>query len=255
MKIVSFNLRCVWDGDGINGFMHRAGMVLDKIHTEKPDIIGFQEGVEKTISFLRQGLSDYTIVFNQRDADFGGEGLAIAFRTEAWELLGLNFFWLSETPYVPASRYPGQSPCPRIAQCAILKEKASGKLLRLSNNHLDYESDEVAGRGIGQVLDFMKEEQKKLSLPLFLLGDFNRKPDSQTVRLCKTDAQLPLCDLTSQLETTFHQFGKLTEPCKIDYIFSDAVTAQHPHTVTLWKEEHDGIFLSDHYPVCLSIEL
>ena len=37
MKIVSFNLRCVWQGDGINAFIFRAGMIYDKIMRDQAD--------------------------------------------------------------------------------------------------------------------------------------------------------------------------------------------------------------------------
>lgn len=43
MKIVTFNLRCPWeDPDGINGFINRAGRIVNKIRTEMPDVICFQ---------------------------------------------------------------------------------------------------------------------------------------------------------------------------------------------------------------------
>ena len=40
LKIVTFNVRQPWDypEDGVNSFIHRAGMVLTKIDDEKPDI-------------------------------------------------------------------------------------------------------------------------------------------------------------------------------------------------------------------------
>ena len=97
LKIVSFNLRCVWDGDGVNCFLNRAAGILQKISEEKPDVIGFQEGTEENIGYLRQHLNGYDIFYNQREADFSGEGIAVAVRTETVTLLGLDFFWLSET--------------------------------------------------------------------------------------------------------------------------------------------------------------
>ena len=35
-KIVTFNIRNPWNTDGINSFMHRAGLVYDKVMTEMP---------------------------------------------------------------------------------------------------------------------------------------------------------------------------------------------------------------------------
>ena len=39
IKIVSFNLRSQYTGDGINAFVHRAGLIYEKIKQEKPDIV------------------------------------------------------------------------------------------------------------------------------------------------------------------------------------------------------------------------
>ena len=41
MKIVTFNLRSRYKGDGINSFVHRAVLLCDKIEEERPDIIAF----------------------------------------------------------------------------------------------------------------------------------------------------------------------------------------------------------------------
>ena len=70
LKIVSFNLRCVWDGDGVNCFLNRAAGILQKISEEKPDVIGFQEGTEDNIRYLRQHLNGYDIFYNHTLVDF-----------------------------------------------------------------------------------------------------------------------------------------------------------------------------------------
>ena len=61
LKIVSYNLRSVWDGDGANAFPNRAGGILEKIREEKPDVIeGQGEGetpvitIETDNSFIKQ---------------------------------------------------------------------------------------------------------------------------------------------------------------------------------------------------------
>ena len=113
MKIVTFNIRCLWDGDGINSFLHRAGLILNKIDEERPDIIAFQEVTDKIADFLRDNLCAYEIVGHGRNADYFGEGVYFAYRRETVRLFELNSFWLSDAPHVPASRYDGQSSYPR----------------------------------------------------------------------------------------------------------------------------------------------
>lgn len=261
--LVSYNLRYVYDaGDGVNCFLHRSGMVLEKIRTEKPDVICFQEAMPEHIQFLRQYLPEYVFVFNQRNADFSGEGLAIAFQKDAFEIYGHTVLWLSDTPHVPGSRFETQSLCPRIAQNMVLKDLRSGKIFRVHNVHLDHAYEEARVKGMGLLLDHVAQAQKQWKLPVFILGDLNTCPDSHVIRVCKEHAQLPLVDTTEKIYATWHDFGRdicetdeITFRKKIDYIFTDSESAQRSHTAGAWRDCRNGIYLSDHYPIFLKIDL
>lgn len=248
MKIATFNIRCSWDKDGINSFLHRAGGILHKINEEKPDVIGFQECTGAITAFLRKTLPDYEILFNQRNADLKGEGLATALRKDTTELLGLESFWLSPTPFLPGSRYEEQSSCPRICQSSILRWQDT--VFRLYNIHLDHKSELARALGMEATLNKIAEDKEKMGLPLFVLGDFNATPEEKPITLCKET----LTELTAEIDYTFHFYGKQEAPYKIDYIFADAKTAEKCRTVTPWADESDGIYLSDHYPLCAEID-
>ena len=74
MKIVTFNIRSCYDGwDGINSFIHRAGLVREVIAEKKPDIIGFQEVIPQIKTLLEVLLPEYQILGHGRLEDFGGE--------------------------------------------------------------------------------------------------------------------------------------------------------------------------------------
>lgn len=251
-KIVSFNLRYQYTGDGVCSFIFRAGNILEKINSEKPDVICFQEGTDENIGFLKRNLSGYHVMFTQREKDLSGEGLAFAYRPEKYHLLKLDFFWLSDTPEKPGSRFADQSICPRICQSLLFKRIADGKLFRVYNLHLDHESENATLLGIKCALNRVAEECEKLPLPFFLMGDFNSLPESLTVNYCKQFAAPKMVDLTSRIEYTYHEFKKKKD--KIDYIFCDEATASLSHTATPWTDEINGICLSDHYPVCLEID-
>lgn len=253
MKLVTFNVRCAWSADGINNFIHRAGSIAHKISAEQPDVICFQECTENIFHMLKTVLPQYHIVFNQRNADLKGEGLATALHKDTTELLGLESFWLSPTPYLPASRYEEQSPCPRICQCVTVR--CEDKVFRLYNIHLDHQSDLARKLGMEATLVRVKEDLEKIPFPLFILGDFNATPDSTPIAYCNNNPHVTLAELTAPISLTFHNYGKISDPYKIDYIFADGETAQKPHTVSAWTEEVDGIYLSDHYPIQLNIEL
>ncbi len=259
LKLVSFNLRCLWTGDGINGFVHRAGRILDKIDTEMPDVICFQECTEKMRDFFLRHLPEYEFHYQGRNEDLNGEGLAFALRKDTIELITTDRFWLSPTPFVPGSRFEEQSTCPRICQIIMARMKKDNKVFRVYNNHLDHQSDKARILGITAVMERVKSDFLQFECPCFILGDFNAEPESEPIAYCNNYKEFPIVDLTKAVPRTFHQFGALLNSDeatrKIDYIYCNSATAEKPHEVTVWDDEIHGIYLSDHYPLCLEIEL
>lgn len=256
IKIVSFNLRSQYTGDGINAFIHRAGMIYDKIKKEAPDIVAFQEVIEPHYDVLPKLMPDYTFLGQFRNADYTGEGVFTAIRTADWMPIFYDVFWISPTPHVPASRFEDQSHCPRICVVTGLRHKTSGKLIRVCNIHLDHIGETARVKGIRCVLGKIAEYERELPMPTVLLGDFNAEPGSETIEYCSNFADFPLTELNADCGGTFHDFGReLDNMMHIDYIYADRATAQHPYTVAKWTDESNGIYLSDHYPVCMEMEM
>lgn len=252
MQFVTFNARCQYNTvDGINCFIHRAGMIFDKIARELPDIICFQEITPPILALLTPGLPAYNVHYCGRDEHMAGEGLVIALRKDSMDLITLDRFWLSPTPTVPGSRYKHQSDCPRICQVALVREKKSGKLLRVYNNHLDHKDEEARLLGMGQVLKRVSEDYAAAPLPLFITGDLNARPESAVIAEINGHTAPALVELSRDIPQTFHAFGKRNS--KIDYIFATGDIACEG--VCCWTDELNGIYLSDHYPVCALTQL
>lgn len=255
MKLVTFNIRYSWDADGVNNFIHRAGMILDKIDAEMPDVICFQEVSSRIGAFLKKHLTDYQLVGHGREADYSGEGMLVAVRNQTVEVLSTETVWLSPTPTVAGSRHEGQNVCPRTYNYVLVKEKASGKILRIYNTHYDYEKEEIRILEAKQLTERIAADSKTLPFPVVLTGDLNAEPTDESALLtAKTEPALT--DLAAGVGRTFHGFGQYDGPvCKIDYLFASpdlAATAAKP---VLWQDERDGIYLSDHYPVMVELEL
>jgi len=249
MKIVTYNLRCCYLGDGINSFVYRMGMIHDKITAEQPDVIAFQEVVDKCLEMLEKLLPDYLFVGQYRGPDYDGEGLYTAINKKTCQLLGLETIWLSPTPYVPGSRYENQSGCPRICVETLVRHSATGQLLRLFNLHLDHISEEARVCGMQCTLDFVKQFEGRGEIPVAILGDFNARPDSEAIALC--GAFPGVREVTGTVECSFHNFGK--RGAKIDYIFLSDALADQVKSVAAWEDVQDGIYLSDHYPICAEL--
>ena len=252
MKIVTFNIRCVWDKDGINSFIHRIGLICDKIAQERPDVISFQEVTDRHREMLSRMLPEYLIVGQGRNADCLGEGVSTAVRRDTIDLLGFETIWLSPTPHIPASRYENQSYIPRVLLMTLLKNKKTGERFRVYNAHLDHLSSEGRISQIEGLLAYVNEQQGKSSLPTVILGDLNAEPDSDEIKLI--GEQGAFTDLTATLERTFHNFGTPHPATKIDYVFTTAELTVRAGEAVVWTDEKNGIYLSDHYPVSVIFE-
>ena len=240
LKIFSFNVRLDVKEDGINNFYNRTDRILDCINTHEPDLIGFQEADPSMKAYLRDNLSDYTVVGCGREKNLGGEATAIAFRKDDFEFISLDTFWLSPTPRVPGSRYTeDQSPCPRNCTVVYLKHKDCEEPFYMFNTHLDHWGKLARIHGAMQIIQYASEKGGSF----VITGDFNALPDAPEIK-----------DVTAGLGGTFHGFGKLEEKQKIDYIFTNA-SCNAEESFAVEDEGVDGVYISDHHPICALIDM
>jgi endonuclease/exonuclease/phosphatase family metal-dependent hydrolase len=249
MKLVTFNIRCDYGQDGENNFSFRKPIILDKISKESPDIICFQEVLPHVAAWLKENLKDYYVIGCGRDENLKDEQTTIAYKKLKFNLIDMEVFWLSETPKVPGSRYQNQSICPRVCTKALFLDTDTEEVFQVYNTHLDHIGSEARKLGLGQILKKIEQEESFVKAPVILTGDFNCLPDSPEMELLK---EYPyLVDLTMKTGGTFHDYGKIKEPVKIDYII--AQDNLECGSVNLWADCKDGVYLSDHYPVCVEI--
>lgn len=251
LKICTFNLRVATEHDGINNFPYRTHRILDTIRTEKPDVIGFQEARDEQRLWLRESLTDYTLLGCGRNANYRGESVVLAYRTDVFEMIAFEQFWLSPTPSVPASRFGAdQSTCPRTTVAASLKHHDADEILHVYNTHLDHKGPIARLLGATQLIQRISAQGGKF----VLTGDFNATPDAAEIQSITACPTLPIVDATVGLGGTFHDYGKLDNPEKIDYIFTNA---ECDPVESYLIEDHpaDGVYISDHNPVFAYITL
>lgn len=248
LKVMTFNLRVDVPADGINAFSNRTEKIRRMLLSESPDIIGTQEVNESMLTWAEHALCEkYISVGTGRQKDFSGEGARIFYDFKKFALLRLETKWLSETPDVPESRYSvDQSACPRVYTLAEFVERNTRTVFRVINVHLDHKGEAAKLCGAVQLMQRIAAENASFPMKTVLTGDFNALPDSPTVKTVRAH----LSDLTENLAGTFHGFGRLSpqDRRKIDYIFSDAPAAKNACLVP--DEPQDGVYVSDHFPVC-----
>jgi len=253
-KVFTFNLRVEATVDGINHFQNRKGRILDTIKSYSPDLIGFQEANDNMRAWLCDELPalGYTVVGCGRLKNYRGESTPIAYKRSEFELVNLETRWLSATPGVPASTFGGdQSGCPRILIAAELSPVEGSNFVFL-NTHLDHRGKLARLLGAIEVTQYLSDR----GLPFIVTGDMNATPGTPEI-LAFTEKKTcgrEVIDATSELGGTFHGFGTRETMSKIDYIFTD-MPCDKEKSFVLPDEPVDGIYISDHRPVCAFVEV
>ena len=250
LKLVTFNIRCDYEQDGSNNFSCRKPLILEKLSKEKPDVICFQEVLPHVAAWIKETFPDYYVIGCGRSETLEDEQTTVAYRRNRLNMISMETFWLSETPYVPASRYSDQSICPRACTEVLFEDMAEKKVLRLFNFHLDHEGVRARKLGISQVLKKAAEEKLFPDAPVILTGDFNAAPDSEEMNVLKEWPEYR--NLTEGIGITYHGFLPDAIPECIDYVY--ASSGLSCAGVEKWEDKKEGVWLSDHYPVCVRLE-
>ena len=248
MKLVTFNIRCDFGQDGDNNFCFRKPLILEKLRREQPDIICFQEVLPHVAVWLKENLWDYYVIGCGRSASLEDEQMAVAYRRDRLNLIQMETFWLSETPNIPGSRYSRQSVCPRTGTEAVFEELASRQVFRLVNVHLDHEFGEARLLGLRQILKRVEQAQLFPAVPAVIAGDMNAQPDSPEMAPLRESSFI---NVAAHIGPTYHGYGK-DAPCAIDYILTRGFSCEQAEK---WTDVQNGVFLSDHYPVCAILQI
>ncbi len=251
LKACSFNVRCECDKTP-NSFPERAPLMLDLIAQENPDVIGFQEVSNGIQDYFRQHLTDtYLLAGCGRNADLRGEAMLVAYKKDVFECEEVRNFWLSATPDVPGSNFGGdQSSCPRMATAVRLKHHDSAQDFWFVNTHLDHKGEQARLFGAMELLQFISSLKK----PYVLTGDMNAFPDAPEIKLL-TDFGSGDTDATTLLDGTFHNYGRLERPVKIDYVFTDLPHDKRQSYMVPAAPNENGTYPSDHCPIFAYVTL
>ncbi|KLU70303.1 MAG: hypothetical protein RHS_3882 [Robinsoniella sp. RHS] len=199
--------------------------------------------------WLKENLTDYYIIGCGRSSSLEDEQTSIAYQKGKYNLISMETFWLSETPSQPGSRYPQQSICPRACTEAVLQNLQTKELFRIINIHLDHEGTKARLLGLSQIFQKLKAEKGFHDIPVILAGDFNAFPDSEEMQIMKEYPRFR--DMTELAGGTFHDYGNLSEPEKIDYIYAEDKLCSCG--IEKWMDCSEGVYLSDHYPLCVEM--
>lgn len=247
ITVMSYNIRSSVknEQDGENGWENRKAAAVKMLLAEKPDVVGMQEEMPDQEAYFREHLSPlYDGVAISRDpANREDEACAIFYRTDKFDLVRTNTFWLSETPDVPSRGWDGKYK--RIVTYVYVRDKESGQLYLVFNTHLDHKGVVAREKSLQLIADSAITIGGD-TIPMFVMGDLNVTPDApelapmwNTMKLAQREA--PITDTLF----TFHGY-KPNKGKMIDYIFYRNASALE------FRILRDGFgvpYLSDHYPI------
>jgi endonuclease/exonuclease/phosphatase family metal-dependent hydrolase len=252
LKLMTFNIRYGLADDGDNRWDSRKSLVIERIKSFDPDLIGVQECRDDfQAEFIKSQLQGYEF-YGVRRAHKGDTALEMApvlFKRSTFQLAQKGCFWLSDMPSVVGSKSWGAI-FPRTATWVKLIHSTSGKSFVFLNTHFDYEPSAL-GESAQVLKEWIRENAK--DQPILLSGDFNADKDSSAYRQLTKDGLFDVYKIahpTDSAAGTFHGYGEASDP--IDWVLASS----HFEVIAAEIDRyHEGkICPSDHYPVTAIIE-
>lgn len=253
IKVMSYNLRVDFGGDGENNWEFRREMLAVQIRLYMPDFIGTQEGKSNQLAYLLTQLPGYGYFGMSRDnSDEIGEFSAIFFNMSKFRVIRQSTFWLSDTPELKSKGWDGAFE--RICTYGLFEEIGTGKKFYVFNTHLDHLGETARVNGIKLILDKIRTLNSE-DLPVILTGDFNAEPDSEVYKIASqamADSKTASKEKPQGPSGTFNGFESKPVTRRIDYIFTKRFDVLKYAVLNESKNNH---YPSDHLPVLALLEL
>jgi len=248
IRVVTWNIHCGQDdGPPWKQFQwpvrkHALREALDQV---QPDVLSVQEATPDQVTFIEKALSGHKRVGIGRDGQAGGEHCAIYFSKRRFEEIDGNTFWLEEPIDQPR---PGSAlNVKRICTWVRLRDRVSGRTLRIYNTHL-YLTE--AQRLTAVKLILADVAARDPADAVILTADFNASPGVRSRRLF---IEAGLADATeASRKPTFHFFYGIGL-WSIDGTLVDTHWRVHNHVVLDLKPKNT--FPSDHFGLLADLAL
>lgn len=266
-RVLTCNIRVALPEDETKGqgWPQRKNNCLKIIKDQRPDIVGFQEVLKVQAEDIRKAFPKHSLFgFDGPEMDAHTEGYhgiaknPILFSNERYELTGGGVYWLSETPLAAGSMSWGTARA-RHANWVRLRERKTGRELRVINVHLDHVSAEAKLQQAKMLV--AESAQYQNDFPQILTGDFNSKATSNVFEPVRSGGWADTYSAVhgdKPVGFTAHafegeQYAKGKPDGRIDFIFSKGpVTALASHII---KDKINGQYPSDHFFISADVDI
>jgi len=253
LKLISYNIKYANENDGENSWSKRKDWITNQVQFYEPDILGVQEAVKSQLDHFVDNIDSYKVLGVGREGKDKGEFSAILYKSEKFEVLASDTFWLSETPSEMSKGWDADYN--RICTYALFQNKETNAKFYVFNTHFDHIGDKARLESSKLIIQKI-EKLNTDKLPVFLMGDFNLEPDTEGIAIILNS----LNDSREEAKFTFGPKGtfngyKFSESVtrRIDYIFVNDEVKVKKYAVL--SDSKDLKYPSDHFPVMIIAEL
>ena len=248
---MTFNVRQMDGEDGPQSWDHRKDALVETIRRHHPDLLGTQEIFAQQSTYILEHIPTLKCFGRGRYGDDQDKHNRIFYNPDLFSLCDSGEIWISRTPAIPGSSDWG-IPRPRMITWGILNNRAGRKLF-VMNTHFPYgrEADEARRQTARLIREKLVTLPKEL--PVLLTGDFNARPDQEIYTLLTSDLQdaWTTANIRTGPEGTVHGFGKYGGG-RIDWILHRNMgSVLAIETIT---DIVQGLYPSDHFPVCAELD-
>lgn len=239
-----------------------------------PHILCTQEGSPEQLYNIQQSLLHPDWLYVGNSFDEWDTANAIFYRSDLFELVRTDTFWLTEKPTEMGKGWDAQSV--RACTWAVLRQKGQTRQILVYNAHLDCLGQEARLQSVLLILRSIHEQimvDSQLTLAdVLIAGDFNNWPaelddlslidiaisrgsNAPEILLLKTTGFIDTC-LGSLVEnfSTFNNYHSEPYGPKLDFIWcqKEGSFRVQNGAVSLYRE--NGQFCSDHCPVYADLQ-
>lgn len=219
--IMTFNLRYDVSSHACMALSIRGPHLMEIIDKHNPDSVGFNEATNNWMYWLRGNMKergyDYVGVGRDSASDDtsskanSNEYSPIFYKSDKYEVLESDTFWLSKTPASPKTKGWG-SQYNRICTYAVFKNKTTGETYAHFSTHLDHKDMEAQENSISIIETYIRATLDKYGdIGVVLTGDFNTvefEPGNPDYDAFTYNAVTSFMDDTRYLATELGVIGK-----------------------------------------------
>ena len=257
LKVMSFNVRTANAADGANDWdANRRFLAEQVVRDFGPDIVGFQEDLERQKNFFDDNFPAYTVFGKAAQGGDDGEYVSIMYRTSRFDELRRGHFWLSETPDdVGSSSWDSAFPR-KVSWVELRDHQNPATTFVFMNTHWDH----VSSTARINSATLMREKIRELAsgIPVIVTGDFNADQggaaydrmrgldDFDNVRNLQ-DTYRNIHPTDAGTVGTAHGFDGRAGDGRIDWILHDNDFTTLDADIV--RTSYDGFYPSDHFPI------